>query len=101
MMNQGKLDVVKGDMSRINGKLNFGRQFTTHHILSQPEPEWTGETGYIKGELLRRLLPPLPQKDNETHRLVCICGPKPFTTLATDLFKENKYNENHLHLFLA
>ncbi|CAF4292256.1 unnamed protein product [Rotaria socialis] len=76
-------------------------KFTIHHILSQPEPEWTGETGYIKGELLRRLLPPLPQKDSETQRLVCICGPKPFTTLATDLFKENKYNENHLHLFLA
>ncbi|CAF3334669.1 unnamed protein product [Rotaria sp. Silwood1] len=76
-------------------------KFIVHYILSEPDTEWTGETGYIRGELLHRLLPPLPSKDHDTETLVCICGPIPFTTLAIDLFKEQHYKDNHLHVFLA
>ncbi|CAF2509728.1 unnamed protein product [Rotaria sp. Silwood2] len=72
-----------------------------HYILSEPDTEWTGETGYIRGELLHRLLPSSPSKDHDTQTLVCICGPAPFTALAVDLFKEQNYNDNHLHVFLA
>ncbi|CAF1301558.1 unnamed protein product [Rotaria sordida] len=76
-------------------------RFVVHYILSEPDTEWTGETGYIRGELLHRLLPPSPSKDHDIQTLVCICGPIKFTTLAVELFKEQNYNDNHLHVFLA
>ncbi|CAF3739067.1 unnamed protein product [Rotaria sordida] len=76
-------------------------KFVVHYILSEPDTEWTGETGYIRGELLHRLLPPSPSKDHDIQTLVCICGPIKFTTLAVELFKEQNYNDNHLHVFLA
>jgi len=59
-------------------------RFIIHHILSRPDDEWTGETGYIRGELLHRLLPPLPSKNNPTQTLVCVCGPTPFSKLANE-----------------
>lgn len=55
-------------------------RFTIHHILSRPDEEWTGETGYIRGELLQRLLP----KSNSTQTFVCVCGPTPFSKLALE-----------------
>ena len=56
-------------------------RFTVHHVLSRADAEWTGETGHIRGELLRRLLPPLPPKDIPSQTLVCVCGPTPFSKL--------------------
>ena len=55
-----------------------------HHILSQPDEKWNGETGYIRDELLHRLLPPLSSNGNVDQTLVCICGPTPFSTLAIE-----------------
>jgi NAD(P)H-flavin reductase len=54
-------------------------RFVLHHILSRPDTEWTGETGYIRGELLQRLL---PSKSDETQTLACVCGPAPFSKLS-------------------
>ncbi len=95
-------------------------RFIIHHILSRPDVEWAGETGYIRGELLDRLLPPLSPQNSATQTLVCVCGPTPFSKLAVkyvltnkkndfpkfhiilfSLLKEHGYNDNHLHLFLA
>ncbi|UJR26276.1 hypothetical protein I4U23_007616 [Adineta vaga] len=76
-------------------------KLTVHNILSRPESDWTGETGYIRGELLHRLLPIPPSKTNITDTLVCVCGPIPFSKLAIELLKEHGYNDSHLHLFLA
>jgi NAD(P)H-flavin reductase len=96
-------------------------RFIIHHILSRPDGEWTGETGYIRGELLHRLLPPLSLQNSVTQTLVCVCGPTPFSKLAVkyvvtnnkrkdfpkfhtilfSLLKEHGYNDNHLHVFLA
>ncbi len=62
----------------------FVYRFTVHHILSRPDGEWTGETGYIRGELLQRLLPSLPPKTDLTQTLVCVCGPTAFSKLAIE-----------------
>ncbi|CAF0815917.1 unnamed protein product [Adineta ricciae] len=76
-------------------------KFTFYNILSRSESDWTGETGYIRGELLHRLLPKPPSKTNVTNTLVCVCGPAPFSKQALDLLKEHGYNDSHLHLFLG
>lgn len=59
-------------------------RMTVHHILSRPDMQWTGDTGYIRGELLQRLLPPLPPKTNPMETLVCVCGPTAFSKLANE-----------------
>lgn len=47
------------------------------HVLLEPPPEWTGETGYITGEVLARHLP------EDLSGLQCyVCGPTPMIRLA-------------------
>jgi NAD(P)H-flavin reductase len=65
-------------------------RFIVHHILSQPDGEWKGETGHIRGELLQRLLPALPPKNNLTETLVCVCGPTEFSKLADEYVEINQ-----------
>ncbi|MGB2817358.1 MAG: ferric reductase-like transmembrane domain-containing protein [Burkholderiaceae bacterium] len=45
------------------------------HVLLEPDPNWTGERGFISEDVLARHLPP------ERRRLQCfLCGPTPMTT---------------------
>ncbi|CAF4263272.1 unnamed protein product, partial [Adineta steineri] len=96
--NKTQDDILCGEELQTISKQN---KVIVHDILSRPGPEWTGETGYIRGELLHRLLPPISSTTNVTETLVCVCGPTPFSKLAIDLLKEHGYNDNCLHLFLA
>jgi predicted ferric reductase len=43
------------------------------HVLSEPEPEWTGESGNITKEILDRYLAPLADRDVQYF----VCGPPP------------------------
>jgi predicted ferric reductase len=43
------------------------------HVLSEPEPEWTGESGNITKEILDRHLAPLADRDVQYF----VCGPPP------------------------
>ncbi|CAF0908594.1 unnamed protein product [Adineta steineri] len=96
--NKTQDDILCGEELQTISKQN---KVIVHDILSRPGPEWTGETGYIRGELLHRLLPSISSTTNVTETLVCVCGPTPFSKLAIDLLKEHGYNDNCLHLFLA
>ncbi|EMR04615.1 ferredoxin reductase family protein [Cesiribacter andamanensis] len=42
------------------------------HLLSDPEPDWEGEKGYVTHELLKKYLPENPQ-----DYMYFICGPRP------------------------
>jgi len=65
------------------------------YVLSQPEPEWTGETGRISHDLLNNHVVKLVKKP-----LFCVCGPKQFTQLATDYMCQSGYTMEAIHLFL-
>ena len=43
------------------------------HVLSEPEPEWAGESGNITKEILDRYLAPLGDRDVQYF----VCGPPP------------------------
>jgi NAD(P)H-flavin reductase len=45
---------------------------TVVHVLSRPAPEWTGETGYLGGDVLTRHLP-----TGYRRFQYFACGPKP------------------------
>jgi NAD(P)H-flavin reductase len=40
------------------------------HVVERPEPGWTGETGYVDADLLRRHLPPRAERQQ-----YFMCGP--------------------------
>jgi cytochrome-b5 reductase len=54
------------------------------HILSQ-EPEWSGHQGKVSTDLLTELISDKTNKESKSEgsekvcRLVCVCGPNPFT----------------------
>ncbi|TVS13805.1 MAG: hypothetical protein EA424_20955, partial [Planctomycetaceae bacterium] len=47
------------------------------HVLSEPEPQWTGESGNITKEILDRYLAPLADRDVQYF----VCGPTPMMDL--------------------
>jgi len=49
-----------------------------HHVLSQ-DPGWSGLKGRISANLLQDLL---SENLEDLGRMVCICGPLPFTETA-------------------
>jgi predicted ferric reductase len=54
----------------------LGRRLDLHvvHVIREPAPDWTGETGLVTIEVLRRALPA------RSTRLVCfLCGPEAMT----------------------
>lgn len=53
------------------------------HVLYQPPPEWTGETGYITAEVLRRHLP-----SRYDRFQFFICGPNPMLDAMEDLLNQ-------------
>ncbi|CAF0879167.1 unnamed protein product [Didymodactylos carnosus] len=73
-------------------------KFIYHNILSRPDSTWTGETGYVRGELLKRLL---PKHDKKDQTLICICGPLAFTKLAATDLRAIGYSDDEMHQFLA
>ena len=45
-----------------------------NHVLLTPPPDWQGETGFVTGEILERYL---PEKWENHHQEIFICGPQP------------------------
>ena len=53
-------------------------RFEVVHVLSEPDPDWTGLSGRITADVVSQTLPA-----NLTHQdLVAVCGPSQFTQLA-------------------
>jgi predicted ferric reductase len=50
---------------------------TVVHVLEHPPPDWTGETGYVTGDVLARALPPSFRRFQ-----FFICGPGPMMDAA-------------------
>jgi predicted ferric reductase len=53
---------------------------TIHHIMSSPDSEWKGLTGYIDKEKIQRLVPDIKDRD------IFLCGPPVMMDLVRNLF---------------
>jgi predicted ferric reductase len=63
------------------------------HVLQHPDPSWTGETGFIDAELLRRHLPPRAERQQ-----YFVCGPPPMLdALEAALGDELGIPIDHIH----
>lgn len=49
------------------------------HVLEDPPPDWTGETGYLNADILSRCLPAGSQRFQ-----YFTCGPKPMLEAVED-----------------
>lgn len=56
------------EIDRLTGRLNL----RTVHVIEQPPPGWTGETGYVTAGMLRRHLP-----HGYPRFQFFVCGPNP------------------------
>jgi len=68
-----------------------GAWLRTTHVLSRPEPSWTGETGRLSRELLDRLL---SEPASSRH---FICGPPPMMNAAVSILKGMGVPEDRIH----
>lgn len=75
----------------------YAERVTVVNILSLPDNEWPGERGSINAELLEKQVFEKELK----QPLFLICGPKPFTNLASELIHEKGYDEKAIHAFLG
>jgi predicted ferric reductase len=63
------------------------------HVVERPEPDWTGETGYIDADLLRRHLPQRAERQQ-----YFMCGPPPMLdALEAVLDDELGIPVDHIH----
>lgn len=60
--------VFQGELERLQQELDL----RVVHVLAEPEPGWTGESGYIDEELLKRHL-----GHRERKFPIFVCGPEP------------------------
>ena len=66
------------------------------HILSEPEPGWNGETGYVDREKIARYL-----SDNMSEKAFYVCGPPAMNTkvIETLLAMGVPYPRIHTEIF--
>ncbi|MDF0675291.1 MAG: NADH-cytochrome b5 reductase [Nitrospira sp.] len=67
--------------------------FHCHHVLEQPPPKWTGSTGRVTPEILRRHLP-APAADT----CIFLCGPPPMVDALEVVLKELGYPQQAIIL---
>ncbi|XP_075209988.1 cytochrome b5 reductase 4-like [Lycorma delicatula] len=76
-------------------------RFTVEHILSEPNPEWTGKRGHVTLDLIQTFLPCYTVDIPRTN-FICICGPRPFTLLIEKWLKEDLgYTGDNYYSFLG
>jgi len=47
------------------------------YVLTKPDDDWSGQTGYLNLEMLKAVIPGCTdEKKHDTF--VCVCGPSPF-----------------------
>eukprot|EP00993_Chasmostoma_nieuportense_P005143 NODE_5777_length_612_cov_19.276289_g5613_i0.p1 GENE.NODE_5777_length_612_cov_19.276289_g5613_i0~~NODE_5777_length_612_cov_19.276289_g5613_i0.p1 ORF type:complete len:145 (-),score=44.90 NODE_5777_length_612_cov_19.276289_g5613_i0:61-495(-) len=65
--------LLKDELDRLH--FEYPDQVEVTHVLSKPGPEWTGETGHITHDLIRKYMP-----SPESATKVWVCGPAGFYT---------------------
>jgi predicted ferric reductase len=63
----------RDELERLRGRMNL----KVVHVLQKPPPDWTGESGYVTGEILARYLP-----DGYRRLQYFVCGPTPMMDAA-------------------
>ena len=69
-------------------------RFLVQHILSQPEPAWSGKTGRISIEHIKEAF-----ESNPSAAFACICGPPLYVKLTVELLHQFGVVEQNLHVF--
>ncbi|KAK6187721.1 hypothetical protein SNE40_005681 [Patella caerulea] len=73
-------------------------RFEVTYVLSGEDDTWTGYTGRIRPEFVENFI---PKSESDVNRLVCACGPIPFTKEVMRLAKEYGCQDSELHAFLG
>ncbi|KAF9427959.1 NADH-cytochrome b5 reductase [Entomortierella beljakovae] len=63
-------------------------QFKIHYVLNVPPSGWTGETGFVSGEMIKKYMPE-PASDIK----VLLCGPPPMITAMSKITQEMGYDK--------
>ncbi|CAF0714785.1 unnamed protein product [Brachionus calyciflorus] len=85
--------ILNNDLNEISKKYS---KFKLHNILSDADSSWKGKTGRIREELLDELI-----GKKLKNPYFCICGPKPFTELASELLQKQGYSTDSIFMFLG
>jgi cytochrome-b5 reductase len=77
--------------------------FKVHYVLSEPDPTWNGLTGFLTQDLFTPYVPRLdasePATPTDSRRLLCACGPLPFSNEVVRLGKLHNYTSDMIHVF--
>jgi ferredoxin-NADP reductase len=76
------------ELERLEGQLNL----TVVHVLEKPPASWSGETGYVTADLLRRHLP-----RGYRRFQFFICGPEPMMNAAETALVELGVPSERVH----
>jgi ferredoxin-NADP reductase len=78
----------KDELDSIQNRMNL----KVVYVLTKPGPGWTGETGYITADLLKRHLP------NQLQRMqYFVCGPTPMMNAIEKTLPEIGVPEDRIH----
>ncbi|GAB1605537.1 cytochrome b5 reductase 4-like [Argonauta hians] len=75
-------------------------RFLVSYVLSQPDGQWSGPSGYISEELVGQHIPPSDTLVDQKV-LICACGPSMFTANAMRIVRLKGYSDKHMHQFLG
>ncbi|KAJ8411432.1 hypothetical protein AAFF_G00162400 [Aldrovandia affinis] len=70
-------------------------RFEVEYVLSEPSDGWSGGRGRIEAAMLSDFL----SGPEGSRRLVCVCGPAPFTELAQGIVRELGFSDAEIHAF--
>ena len=92
--------MLKEDLEKLAVK--FPNNFKITHVLSASSSSWNGKTGRISENLVREIVPQIVVENDDLaddEKLLCACGPKPFTDLTVQILKRLNVSESCIYPF--
>ncbi|XP_033116914.1 cytochrome b5 reductase 4-like [Anneissia japonica] len=83
----------------LDSLMKIHERLNVTNVLSEACDSWKGLTGRIRSEIMEEHLKD-PQGITK-NRLICICGPTPFTRTALTVVKDCGYSMDSIHLFTS
>ena len=98
--NKTSQDILwKAELEQLQSQ--FSARFLVQHVLSRPDQQWNGKTGYItRDHLVDAYKSPVASTEPPVS-FTCLCGPPIFTRIAVDLMKHYGVEPSNLHVFTS
>ncbi|XP_014246650.1 cytochrome b5 reductase 4 isoform X1 [Cimex lectularius] len=94
--NRSERDIVWRE--EFNTLTRVDTRFTVEHILSQPDPTWSGKQGYLTLQMMQIFIPDFSKEALQPY-FVCVCGPIAFTQLAERYLQDMNYDAGRYFCF--